>query len=53
MIDPQWLELPMSRTSLHGPKDVRVIEGRLYLPHDKMYSLSVRTDNWIGGDIIK
>ena len=26
MINPQWLELPMSRTNLHGPKDVRVIE---------------------------
>ena len=24
MINPQWLELPMPRTNLHGPKDVRV-----------------------------
>ena len=30
MINPQWLELPMSRTNFHGPKDVRVIEIRLY-----------------------
>ena len=30
MINPQWLELPMSRTNFHGPKDVRVIEVRLY-----------------------
>ena len=25
MINPQWLELPMSRTNFHGPKDVRAI----------------------------
>ena len=31
MINPQWLELPISRTSFHGPKDVRAIEVRLYL----------------------
>ena len=30
MINPQWLELPMSRTDFHGPKDVRAIEVRLY-----------------------
>ena len=29
MINPQWLELPMSRTNFHGPKDVRAIEIRL------------------------
>ena len=31
MINLQWLELPMSRMSFHGPKDVRVIEVRLYM----------------------
>ena len=31
MINPQRLELPMSRTNLHDPKDVRVIEVRLYV----------------------
>ena len=31
MISPQWLELSISRTNLHGPKDVRAIEVRLYL----------------------
>ena len=31
MINPQWLELPMSRTNFHGPKDVRAIEVRLYM----------------------
>ena len=31
MINPQWLELPMSRKNFHGPKDVRAIEVRLYL----------------------
>ena len=30
MINPQWLELPMSRTNFHGPKDFRAIEVRLY-----------------------
>ena len=31
MINPQWLDLPMSRTNFHGPKDIRAIEIRLYL----------------------
>ena len=31
MINPQWLELPISRTNFHGPKDVRAIEVGLYL----------------------
>ena len=30
MINPQWFELPMSRTNFHGPKDVWAIEIRLY-----------------------
>ena len=30
MINPQWLELPISRTIFYGPKDVRAIEVRLY-----------------------
>ena len=30
MINPQWFELPMSRTNFHGPKDVRATEVRLY-----------------------
>ena len=30
MINPQWLELPLSRTNFHGPKDARAIEFRLY-----------------------
>ena len=37
MIKPQWLELPISRTNFHGPKDVRAIEVRLHyqnLPAD-------------------
>ena len=33
LINPQWLELPMSRTNFHGPKDVRAIEVRLYIEH--------------------
>ena len=30
MINPQWLEPPVSRMNFHGPKDVRAIEVRLY-----------------------
>ena len=30
MINPQWLELPISRTNLCGPKDVRANEVWLY-----------------------
>ena len=30
MINPQWLELPMSRINFHGPKDVWAIEVLLY-----------------------
>ena len=30
VINPQWLELPMSRTNFYGPEDVRAIEVRLY-----------------------
>ena len=26
MINPQWPELPMSRTDFYGPKDVRAIK---------------------------
>ena len=33
MINPQWLELPISKTNFHGPKDVRAIEVRLYLKY--------------------
>ena len=29
MINPLWLELPMSGTNFHGPKHVRFIEVRL------------------------
>ena len=31
--NPQWVELTMSRTNFHGPKDVRLIEIRLYFIH--------------------
>ena len=40
MINPQWFELPMSRTSFHGPKDVRGIEVRLYFLPDMSYHFS-------------
>ena len=31
MINPQWLEVSMSRTNFHRPRDVRAIEVRLYI----------------------
>ena len=31
MIKSHWLELPISRTNFHGPKDVRAIEVRMYM----------------------
>ena len=31
MNNPQWLELPISRTKFYGPKDVRAIKVRLYI----------------------
>ena len=31
LINPQWLELPMSRIHFHSPKDVRAFEVRLYV----------------------
>ena len=39
MINPQWLELLMSRTIFHGPKDVRAIKVRLYVEEPSLYSL--------------
>ena len=30
-INPQWLELPISRTNFHGPKGVWVIDVQLYI----------------------
>ena len=33
MINPQWLELSISRTNFYGPKDVRAIEVRLYIAY--------------------
>ena len=34
VINPQWLELPMSRINFYSPKDVRAIEVRLYIAND-------------------
>ena len=31
IINPHWLELPLSRTNFQGPKGVPAIEVRLYL----------------------
>ena len=35
IINSQWLEPPMSRTTFYGPKDVRAIEVRLYFKEDR------------------
>ena len=37
MINPRWLELPVSRTNFHGPKDVPATEVRLYLDTFNIY----------------
>ena len=37
MINLQLLELPMSRTSFHGPKDVQDFEVRLHLNNALSY----------------
>ena len=37
MINPQWLEPPISRTNFPGPKGVRAIEVRLYMVPQKVY----------------
>ena len=39
MINPQWFQLPMSRTNLHGHKNVRVIEVRLFFVSYCFYKL--------------
>ena len=36
MINTHWLELPLSRTYLHGPEEVRAIEVLLYSTHDHL-----------------
>ena len=40
MINPRWLELLLSRTNFHGPKGVRAIEVRLYIPSVRSSSYS-------------
>ena len=37
IINPHWLELPMSRTNFHSPKGVRAIKVRLYF-HTRCYT---------------
>ena len=40
MTNTHLLELPLSRTYFHGPKDVRAIEVRLYV-YDNYYTIMV------------
>ena len=49
MINPQWLELPISRTNIYGPKDVRVSEVRLYFPNAQSNMLYILTPSPIQG----
>ena len=37
MINPQWLEAPLSRINFRSPKGVRAIEVRLYSPASPFY----------------
>ena len=48
IVNPQWLELPMSRTNFHGPKDVRAVEVRLYVAR---VTMAETTDERAGFDI--
>ena len=41
MINVQWLELPISRTNVHGPQDVGAIAVRLYVLRYLLYKDSV------------
>ena len=42
IINPQWLEPPMSWTIFYGPKDVRAIEVRLYFTNGFCLTLQRR-----------
>ena len=46
MIYPQWLELltRMSRTNVHGPKNVRAIQVRLYVKMSLHGALAAQWD---------
>ena len=46
MINPQWLELLMSRTNFHGLKDVRAIEVRLYIGGNLGALFRIRQQMW-------
>ena len=49
MINPQWVELPMSRTNFHGPKDFRAIEVRQYMYKDFMEKGVLMWAGWPSG----
>ena len=54
MINPQWLELPMSRTNFQGPKDVRAIEVRLYFSFNKSILLPVKSrPRWLSRILVR
>ena len=41
MINPQWLELPMSQICFHRPKDVRAIEVLLNMINNQQHKKNV------------
>ena len=47
MINPHWLKLPMFRTNLKGPKNVRVIEIWLYFPFTYPRSSQIMTEPYV------
>ena len=40
MINPQWLELPISQTNFHGPLDARVFQVKVRTRYRCVYSIS-------------
>ena len=48
MIDPQWLELPISRTNFHGLKQFRAIEVWLYVEHRPTLFAQVCLSEYLG-----
>ena len=65
-INHHWFELPMSRRSFHGPRDIQAIEVRLYLlahislplgmscsEHLSIICLSVNLFKWYGPSHVK
>ena len=46
IINPKWLELPLSRTNFHSPKGVRANEVRLYMVNEKWVDCEQHAKMW-------